>query len=176
MKENYAKLYTELHRNEKAFAGYSIKNYVDDIAGLVEWTSAKRILDYGSGKGYQYLKRRLHEAWGILPHCYDVGVRQLQERPEGKFDGIICTDVMEHIAESDIDWVLNDIFSFVEPRVSSDKFAFFAIACRPAAKKMLPDGRNVHLTVKPPSWWQEKLDKHKCVGLTIEARFDGDGT
>src|SRR5690348_1646525 len=115
MKEDYAKLYTELHRNEKAFAGYSLKSYVDDIALLVERHNPKSLLDYGSGKGYQYLQKRMHERWGgLLPYCYDVGVRQLSEKPQGLFDGVICTDVMEHIAEEDVDAVLDDIFGYAE--------------------------------------------------------------
>lgn len=149
---DYAKVYTQLHEeNPKAFAGNSIKNYVHDIASLVHLFGAKTLLDYGSGKGYQYLKHRVHEHWGgILPYCYDVGVRQLSEKPEGTFDGVICTDVMEHIEEQDVDAVLRDIFGY------SNSFVFFCIACR-AAKKKLPDGRNAHLTIQPPEWWEKKL-------------------
>lgn len=175
MKEDYAKLYTELHRNEKAFAGRSIRTYVPDIAELVRSVQPARILDYGSGKGYQYLQYRVHEAWGgILPYCYDVGVRQLSERPQGKFEGVICTDVMEHIAEEDVEEVLAGIFSFVGDWQDDEHraFAFFSIACRPAAKKRLPDGRDVHLTVKSPAFWLTKLAQFQCDGLIIRSRFD----
>lgn len=178
MKEDYARLYTELHQKDKAFAGYSIKNYVEDITKLVKPVQPARILDYGSGKGYQYLQKRLHERWGgPLPHCYDVGVRQLSERPEGKFEAVICTDVMEHIAEDDVDEVLADIFSFVGDWQDDEhrSFAFFAIACRPSKKKRLPDGRDVHLCIKHPNWWEAKLNKFAAPGLRIVARYDGDG-
>jgi hypothetical protein len=172
MKEDYAKLYTELHQKDKAFAGRSIRTYVNDIAALVEKTGAKRLLDFGSGKGFQYLQYRVHEQWGgILPYCYDVGVRQLSEKPEGKFDGVICTDMMEHIAEADVDEVLADILSFTSPKA----FAFFAIACRPSTKKKLSDGRDVHLCIKSPSWWNDRLNMFSRPGLEIVARFDGDG-
>lgn len=172
MKEDYAKLYTEMHREEKAFSGYSIKSGVDDIAALVVKYQPRRLLDYGSGKGYQYLTKRVHERWGgPLPHCYDVGVRQLSEKPTDKFDGIICTDVMEHIAEPDVDEMLADILAFAAPTA----FAFFLIACRPAAKKRLSDGRDVHLTIRPPQWWQDRLNMFIRPGLEIVARFDGDG-
>lgn len=170
MKEDYAKLYSELHQKDKAFAGRSIRTYVPDIAALVQQTGAKRLLDYGSGKGYQYLQYRVHEQWGgILPHCFDIGVRQLSERPLGYFDGIICTDVMEHIAEEDVDEVLADVLSFAE----DNAFAFFAISCRPAAKKTLPDGRNVHLTVREYAWWSAKIARHQRPGLLISVSFEG---
>ena len=165
---DYAAAYTQMHEaNQKAFAGFSIKNYVDDIAKLVYATGAQSLLDYGSGKGYQYLAKRVHEQWGgILPTCYDVGVRQLSDRPVGTFDGVICTDVMEHIDEPDVDRILADIFSFAE------KFVFLCISCRPAKKKMLPDGRNVHLTVRSPEWWNRKISALKHGDLVVQVAYD----
>lgn len=168
---NYAEVYGELHQQKggKHFSGYSILPHVEKIADLVSEHQPDRLLDYGSGKGYQYLARRVQRHWGgLLPECYDVGVHQLRARPGGKFGGIICTDVMEHIAERDVDAVLADIFSFADGWA----FAFFAIACRPAVKKRLPDGRNVHLTVRPPAWWKKRLAAHGRAGLEIVARYD----
>lgn len=171
---DYAAVYGELHRNEKAFAGRSIRPYVQDIATLVAETRPRRILDYGCGKGFQYLALRVHEQWGgLLPHCYDIGVRQLRDKPAGPFDGVICTDVMEHIEEPDVDGVLADIFAAVPRRDDGGiGFAVFGIACRPAAKKTLPDGRNVHLCVREPRWWQARLDGFRRDGLRIVARYD----
>jgi hypothetical protein len=167
---DYGKTYGAMHeKNPKHFSGYSIKPYVQEIAGLVWDRSPHRILDYGSGKGYQYLALRVHQHWGdILPHCYDPGVMQLKIRPEGTFGGIICTDVLEHIEEADVDKTLEDIFSFADDHA----FVFMAIACRPAKRKKLPDGRNVHVTVKPPEWWDSKLERFKRDGLTIRAVYD----
>lgn len=167
---NYAEVYGRMHEaRAKAFSGYSIKDHVEAIAVLVMRNGAGRLLDYGSGKGYQYLSRRVHDAWGgLLPHCYDPGVVQLREKPEGTFDGIICTDVMEHIEEADVDAVLADIFGYARDRA----FVYFCIACRPAKRKRLPDGRDVHVTVKPPQWWNEKLDKFRREQLQIVVEFD----
>jgi len=167
---DYAETYGKLHAREKAFSGYSIKPYVERIGDLVRNTAADRLLDYGSGKGYQYLARRVHNHWGILPHCYDPGVRQLRDCPEGPFQGIICTDVMEHIEERDVDRILDHIFSLTDP--NRHGFVFFAIACRPAKRKRLPDGRDVHVTIRPPDWWRERLARFERSGLVIEAEFD----
>lgn len=164
---DYGKLYTAMHEDRpKLFAGDSLLHHVDAIAELVRETGAKTLLDYGSGKGFQYLAKRAHEAWGgILPVCYDVGVRQLSERPAGTFSGVICTDVLEHIAEEDVDGVLADIFSYAE------SFVFLAISCRPA-KKFFPDGRNVHLTVKEPGWWDRKINRLERPGFSIQVSYD----
>ena len=167
---DYEKVYGAMHDGkQKVFSGYSIKPYIPKIASLVYDHLPRRILDYGSGKGYQYLALRVHEQWGgVLPYCYDPGVVQLRERPEGSFAGIICTDVMEHIEETDVDNVLNDIFSFAYPL----GFVFFGIACRPAKRKKLPDGRDVHVTIKPPVWWLDKLSRYNKTGRAIVAEFD----
>lgn len=157
MKVDYAAEYRALHeRKKKWFSGKSIMNYAGEIAELVYATDAKTILDYGSGKGKQYTDFLVHKRWGgVLPRCFDVGVEKFSKRPEGLFDGVICTDVMEHIDQDDVDEILADIYSFVRPH----GFAFFNIACRPSNndKKRLSDGRDVHLTVKPPHWWLHKF-------------------
>jgi len=169
---NYAATYEELHGvSKRRFSGFSIKPYVDEIAELVESHGTKRLLDYGSGKGYQYLGMRVHERWGgILPYCYDPGVKQLRRKPEGLFDGIICTDVMEHIEKFDVTKTLEMIFRHAE----AEAFAFFCIACRPSHRitKRLPDGRDVHVTVKPPAWWDKKLEPFKRDGLTVRVVYD----
>jgi hypothetical protein len=175
MQEDYGKLYTELHarKDGKYFPGRGRGPEADAaILQLVQSYDAYRVLDYGSGKGKQYTgDKPLHQRWGlgIAPVCYDVGVPELARRPDGKFDGVICTDMMEHIAESDVDEVLKDIFSFVE----DFGFAFFHISTRPSGNrgKNLSDGRDPHLTVKPAEWWRAKLKAFERDRLTIVAQF-----
>lgn len=168
---NYAKSYLKAHaRHQKWFSGRIDIENADAIGELVAGRTDLRLLDYGSGKGYQYLKYRSHERWGgILPHCYDIGVWQLKDRPEGKFDGLICTDVLEHIAEPDIDSVLVDMFGFLH--TDRPVFAYFNVFCNPAGK-VFPDGQNVHLTVMPPKWWEARLSGHRRHLLTIRADYE----
>lgn len=168
---DYVAEYERLHKKAKTFPGYSILPYVDAIAELVGGRQM-RLLDYGSGKGMQYVARRCHMRWGgVLPECYDPGFPPLSDRPNGLFDGIICTDVMEHIAEADVRSVLDDIFGLLN-RNTSETFVFFSIACRPACRKTLADGSDVHVTIKPPDWWREALAAYDRPGLTIRAEFD----
>ena len=169
MHADYKTLYTEYHKKKPSkFSGYSVVNYADKIAELVESIGAKTILDYGCGKGFQYLRDRIHETWGgILPHCYDIGVPQISRVPPGQYDGIICTDVLEHIHPLDVDTVLKDIFSRTRIRA----FVFLVICCRPA-KKVFKDGSNVHLTIEPPEWWDEKLEQHRREGLELVIYYD----
>ena len=172
---DYGAEYRRLHENGKHFRGRSIKSGLPDIIRLVKQTAPRRMLDYGCGKGLQYSEDMVHQQWGgCLPRLYDVGVPAFSKKPAGTFDAVICTDVMEHIDEQDVPAVLSDIFSYLPARDDDgESFAFFWISCRPAKNKRLPDGRNVHLCVKPAAWWNEKLDRFRRAGLIIEARYEG---
>ena len=171
---NYAEQYGEMHKNHKLFAGYSIRPYVGKIAELVRHYRPQRMLDYGCGKGYQYLDARVHDQWGgLLPHCYDPGVQWLSSRPEGLFDGIICTDVLEHIEVADLDGVLSDIRGLANTNRPEGSFAFFMVSCRPS-RKLLPDGRGVHVTVRPPEWWDGIFEKYRAPWFSITAMYEND--
>lgn len=143
---------------------------IAEVVKLVAWAKPERILDYGSGKGYQYLERRVHELWGgLLPHCYDPGVIQIGKKPDGVFGGVICSDVMEHIDPADVAPVLDDIFASVVPE--GPAFAYFHISTRPAGKTF-DDGENVHLTVRPEQWWNAQLNRfHTREDLVIRVTY-----
>lgn len=144
----------------KTFTGYSLYEQVLPINQLIRLTDSKRILDYGCGKGKQYdeavvdvpgnpKKIAVIDFWDIdTVHCYDPGYAPFSKRPTCTFDGVICTDVMEHCAEEDISWMLTDLFNYAE------RFVFASIAAYPA-NKTLPNGENAHVTVKPYQWWHK---------------------
>lgn len=158
LKRNYGKLYQDYNNvYAKHFSGKLGLTQVKEIRKLVEWCKPVRILDYGSGKGFQYLEKRVHEQWGgMLPYCYDPGVLQIAKKPDGLFSGVICTDVMEHIDPDDVDPVLTDIFQSLYP--VGPVFAYFHISTRPAGKTF-DNGENVHLTVRPAEWWEKQLNR-----------------
>ena len=170
---DYAAQYGLMHESGKRFPGYSLGAYVDSIAALVEEHRPERLLDYGSGKGYQYLARRYHERWGgLLPHCYDIGVQQLSAKPDGQFGGVINTDMLEHIEKPDVPGVLDELIGFVAP----GGFLFLGISCRPTRKK-LPEGGDVHRTIESPRWWADLItDRYQRSGqrgqIAMRAEFD----
>jgi hypothetical protein len=171
LKRNYAKLYREHHATyEKHFSGKVSQAQIREIRKLVEWSKPDRLLDYGSGKGYQYLEKRIHDQWGgLLPYCYDPGVLQIGNKPDGTFGGVICTDVMEHIDPDDVDMILADIFGSLHQ--TGPVFAYFHISTR-LAGKVFDNGENVHLTVQPSSWWDVKLNRFETrADLIIRATY-----
>jgi hypothetical protein len=143
--------YRALHKNPKMFRGGSIKGHLEAIGTLVGRFEAETLLDYGCGKGLQYSGWKFHERWGVAaPTLYDPGVPGIDQKPSGTFDGVICTDVMEHIPEPHVSGALSEIVSYAR------KFAFLCIFTNPS-RKLLPDGRNAHITIHEPDWWLDTI-------------------
>ena len=144
-----SKEYKTLH-DKGFFKGKSILQHRDEIKNLIDKTQSKTILDFGSGKGEQYKKYHLDKEFGVNVSCYDPCVEEFSALPNCSFDGVICTDVFEHISEESID----ETFNLIKSRAK--KFIFLGI-CTRAAKKKFSNGQNVHLTIKPLDWWVDRL-------------------
>ena len=144
----------------QTFPGSSLAPHVTAIKQLIQASGARTILDYGAGKGLQYRPHRVivegrHVADGIAEYwdvdevrCYDPGYAPFAALPEGRFDGIICTDVLEHCPQEDLPWIVAELFGFAR------RFVYANVACYPARKR-LPDGENAHVTIRDPQWWRD---------------------
>lgn len=160
---DYIEQYKLMHDDPNRYPGDSLEGHAKPIQKLIIATNSKSLLDYGCGKGYQYTKHNLHKTYflNILPALYDPGVSTHNTLPDGKFDGVISTDVMEHIPEDQLDEVLEQIYS------KATKFVYLGI-CTIPAKAILPNGENAHCTVKPIDWWINKIKPHATVDTTIQ--------
>lgn len=148
---------------EQTFPGASLPAQAPRIKRLVELTGARTLLDYGSGKGKQYEPRPIHDAqgveWpGIIDYwdideivCYDPCYAPFSALPQGCFDGVISTDVLEHCPEQDVPWIVSEMFGY------ATRFVFTNVACYPARKR-LPTGENAHCTIKPLAWWKDLFE------------------
>lgn len=145
---------------QEAFVGREVCDYAATIRAQLRLTLSRTVLDYGAGKGNQY---RLHVAaqgqvYGSLCEywdvdevtCYEPGQASTSQAPNHADDLVVCTDVLEHIPELDLPWVINEIFSHARNAV------FCSIAAYPAFAR-LPDGENAHVTIRPPAWWHGLL-------------------
>lgn len=158
---NLINQYKQMHEDENLYAGSSLNIHKDNIRQYLSLSKCDSILDYGCGKAIQYHKENIHEShfFGIMPSLYDPAVIEYAELPQGTFDAVICTDVLEHIEEEDVDSVIKEIYS------KADKFVYLGI-CNKLANSFLPDGRNAHVTIKSIDWWIEKALPHAKV-LTL---------
>ena len=158
-------MYAEFHRKKDKFGGDSLGVHIPEIGELIAETGSKTILDYGCGRARHY-EGGLPEKWGVSANFYDPAVERFSAKPEGKFDGVICTDVLEHIL--DPEEALEEIVGY------ATKFCFLSISCRPSnSNKKLSDGTEFHISIHHPSWWRERLEKFS--GVKIVARFDVEG-
>ena len=108
--------------------------------------------------------RSIPEFWGVTVTCYDPAYEPFSRIPVGTFDGVICTDVLEHCPEQDIPWILSELFSFAR------RFVFANVACYPAMKH-LPNGENAHCTVRSADWWREQLARVSAAYAAIRYEF-----
>ena len=169
--QNLIKTYTDLHNNgttwndaKDIFDGKSLEYFFESIKKIIDLTKSKSLIDFGCGKAKFYLNKILIneieyknviEYWNIQDYClYDPGVNKFSTYPNKKMDGVICIDVVEHIPSEDVINFIEDIFKLAK------KFIFIVIACY-LANKRLPDGRNVHLSIKNPKEWKEIISKFK---------------
>ena len=183
--EQYKLMHTqgEIHLGippDRTFPGMSLPPQAPQIKKLIKATGARTLLDYGCGKGRQYWPHRIRDAdegveypdiksfWGISDvRCYDPGYAPFTELPTGTYDGVICTDVLEHCPEEDAAWIVGELFQY------ATKFVYANIACFPA-KKRLPSGGNAHCTIKPVRWWEEVVKRAAArkPATTYEIHFD----
>jgi hypothetical protein len=165
---------------QQTFPGNSLLPHVARIGELIAATGAKTVLDYGCGKGLQYHPQKIMvngqcvadgiaEFWGVDEvRCYDPGYAPFRALPEGSFDGVVCTDVLEHCPEQDLAWILDEIFDYARA------FVYLNVACFPA-KKTLPNGENAHVTVQPADWWRalvaERAQAHAVPCCELHAAY-----
>lgn len=157
LKLEYINQYKKIREtNKSVFPGRSLTchNNIQQIKLLIDETNSKTILDYGCGGGEQYTELNSHKEWGIdMPALYDPAEKEYSTLPTNTFDGIISTDVFEHIPEEVIPECLEWIYTHAK------KFVYLGISTT-LAKKILPNGDNAHCTVKPIEWWEEQIKKY----------------
>ena len=140
--KEYLDLQKKLHQDEN-YGRASFKQ-APLVKQIFEKNKFATISDYGAGK------KNLQKA------LFNISLKNFQYYPfDPAFpeygdpkpaDLVCCIDVMEHIEPEYLDNVINDL-----KRITINT-GFFNISTRPA-RKILADGRNAHLIIKPVNWW-----------------------
>lgn len=129
------------------------RGYVDVVTRL----GARRVLDVGCGRGWlvRALRRMGVDAYGVDPSPALSELTVIREHfvrttadllpfPNAAFDAVLCTDTLAHIPEPFLDRSLREI-----ARVCGRSLVL-AIDCADPT-------REGHLTMRPRSWWLERL-------------------
>ena len=133
--------------SNKSWAGYDVVKYQKLIKDLVDHYGVKTILDYGCGKGLQYSdplpygtdpgEELPQDQWqtfdqylGVTVYCYDPCVEKFETPPppDVKFDGVICTQVLNSIPDADMPWVRDTL------ERHAAKFCFIGLSFQREAK------------------------------------------
>lgn len=164
------------HKQGKTFSGrFTWKQHRDRIKELIDRFGAKTMLDYGCGWGKQYLERdaetgqSLAEMWGIDPFKYDPGVPHFAKAPKGKFDIVICVQVLGSIPTADLPAIIDRLYAhankavYVAERVGQQPHK----AIFEDMKAAMPHGKSVE-------WWMEALRRPDASAKMIAAFHNSD--
>jgi 2-polyprenyl-3-methyl-5-hydroxy-6-metoxy-1,4-benzoquinol methylase len=144
--DSYAAQLKKLHSDSQSFGvGNVTAKHYPSIKNVIQKRSFGSVLDYGCGKGHfiQYAKENMP---GLRVEGFDVASDQYAVLPSGKFDVVVCLDVMEHVEFGALSNVLGEI------RDRTGEVFICSVANYPAGKT-LPDGRNAHVTQMPFGYW-----------------------
>ncbi len=112
------------------------------------------LLDFGAGKGR--VSQSLRERFQGMDVCSYEPSDPNAVLPD-KVDMTFSKDVLEHIEPDQLEYTLYDLHK------RTRKVHYHLIACH-KAHHYIPDGRNAHLIVQTPDWWQRMF---RALGYVI---------
>lgn len=145
---DYISSYETLHKAERGYGAGS--RHLDYVATLLSILKARRILDFGCGKGV--LADQLN---GLGFECdkHDPAIPEYSKlKDDVTYDCVINTDVLEHVPEKYLDEVIGNIAGLADFAVIIPHLGL--------AKTILPDGSNAHCTILSPEEWARWLSRH----------------
>lgn len=130
--------------------GDALADIMDDLRQPLE----KAIAGYTQEK---YAALYADAAGAVERFRYDPAIPEYASKPAGKFDFVICTDVLEHIPEKAADGtpVLTNL---IDEMLSYSPNMFCNISNR-RAQQILGNGENAHCTVYHPVWWKHRMEE-----------------
>jgi hypothetical protein len=154
-------LYREMHA-KGLLPGVAWRTAFETFSAAIPDLERRTILDFGCGP-------RGGLAEQLPPNrvvSYDPYVEVYAAPPwERPFDVVFSSDVLEHLPQREIEMFAANVLR------CRPEFIFLNISTR-QAHKTFSNGVNVHLTVKPTSWWQNTLGAFW--GRDYECRILGD--
>jgi hypothetical protein len=139
-------LYREMHA-KGLFPGVAWRSIFETFAAAIPDLERRTILDFGCGPRGG-LAEQLKPGQVV---SYDPYVETYSKPPWNQsFDVVFSSDVLEHLPQREIEVFAANVFR------CRPEFVFLNISTRPA-HKTFSSGENVHVTVKPATWWQNTL-------------------
>ncbi|KKN32980.1 hypothetical protein LCGC14_0808520 [marine sediment metagenome] len=130
----------------------------DDITVILNkkiYRGIKTVLDYGCGQGTLGDFIRENAPGRVKWFEYDPGIPGKDVKPEGQFDLVLTTDVLEHVEPHLLDETIAELASLTRLVMYNN------IPNTPAGSDFITGpyvGQNLHLIVESPEWWHEKIN------------------
>ena len=133
----------EIHKG-KQFTGKFLRPHAPFIKEIIDRLGCKTVLDYGCGKGQQYewvipsTGQTIEQFWGVSVTKYDPAYPPFAQEPVGKFDLVLCTQVLGAIPEGDRGWVVDRLYAlakkalYISERLHSPRKLIADNSLRPA--------------------------------------------
>lgn len=144
--EEYQRKITEYHRTHRW--GGAVEGKAFEIKCIAKDNGCSTILDFGCGFGA--LKNKVGHEFDVTE--YDAGIEGKNKLPVGKFDMVVCCDVMEHVEPEFVDQTIDWLYYY------ATKMIYVSICCAPSLQTF-DDGSNLHLTIQTPSWWMSRFEE-----------------
>lgn len=111
------------HAKHKTFNGRFLLRYHEEIKQVIDELGCKTLLDYGCGKGRQWSEpmdesgQMLADFFGVEVTKYDPAWPEFAAEPTGKFDIVVCTQVLGSIPVADLGWAIGRLYRFARKAV-----------------------------------------------------------
>jgi len=121
-----------------------------DVEEIAEAAGARTILRVGVGvREDAAAQRDAGERAGTTITAYDPTASDAGA-PQGRFDGVACTDMLEHLVDDDVVWVIHELFRH------ADRFVHVAVHQKPRAGLLGRLGR-IRRSGREPAWWYDRM-------------------
>ena len=151
----YRDMQRVLHAAPRGYGGRGDK-WAGVVVQIAQEYRATSILDYGCGQGSLMRTLRTLPLAGWALAEYDPAIPGKDTLPDAA-DLVVCTDVLEHIEKKRLGAVLAHL------RALAQRVLWVVVSTK-ASNKILPDGRNAHLIIKPAPWWKTRF---RDAGFTL---------
>lgn len=155
------------HRG-KVFTGKFMRPHAIFIKEVIDRLECKSILDFGCGKGEQYEWRipstgqTIEELWGVKVTKYDPAYEPFAISPRGKYDLVICTQVLGTIPSVDLPWVIDSLYDYATKAIYISE------------RLGMPRKQIGYLHMRPMDWtedqWMKAIARDRPIEVTLATR------
>lgn len=162
-----------------AFDGGGVRTLIPKILEELDTRSGGvSVLDWGCGTAIHWHKQTLVEKTKSLMNVlgekvqtfyrYDPAVALYSKKPLTKFDIVLCSDVLEHIPDTNLPEFFSELYQYVEIKGT----VFYSVSTKTSNNSFLT-GENMHINIKNASEWIETIKRHGKPGIKVVAVFNG---